>query len=76
MKYKGKTKPHALTPSEAQAIETHELYPDQRPINHARVRRYATAMQLGRWLPGSILTFWSRQMASGFWSMDGDASML
>jgi len=51
------TKRQVITPSEAQEIETHELYYDQRPINQARVRKYGTAMKLGGWLPRSVLSF-------------------
>jgi hypothetical protein len=57
MDYKGKTKPHTIAPSAAQAILEREIYDQQRTIRQGDVRKYAMAMRRQEWLPGSLLSF-------------------
>lgn len=47
-----------VTPEAAEAWTSSQPGPEQRPVNHSRVERYAALMRAGRWIrPQSEVTF-------------------
>jgi hypothetical protein len=56
MEDKGILHTQAFTPSEALEEETHHMYPDQRSLSLAVVKRYAMQYKLGHFLPTSVIS--------------------